>query len=711
MPKYRIGIDVGGTFTHAVAINDSDYSLAGQEKVPTTHSSSEGVASGIVQSLQRLLSSASIAPHDVVFIAHSTTQATNALLEGDVSPVGIITVGEGVEGALAKRGTAQGDIVLDGGKKIRTYGEFISKSAISVDTISSAIRTLTDAGAGAIVAAEAFSVDDHTSEDMVLRQAYEMKVPCVATYEISGLYGLKTRTATAVINASIMPKMLETAEMTDRCVRDTGISAPLMIMRSDGGVMSIEAMKKRPILTILSGPAAGIASALLYVKVSNGIFLEVGGTSTDIAVIRNGRSIVRTAEIGGRKLYLRTLDSRTIGIAGGSMPRLSGNKIADVGPRSAHIAGLSYCAFSGTEEVKASEPVPLAHSKDDPGGYFSLSDKFGVTMTCAANVLGLTKQGDWSFGSRDSSSAGLGKLSHMIGAGSPENAAEKMLKAGTAKAEKAVNGLLKDYKLDRDDICLIGGGGGAAAVVPFLAGQMKMKYRIAENHAVISAIGAALAMVSDTLERSVIDPGKDDIKDITLKAKDSVISMGASPESVEVTVEIDRHKNVLRARATGAVELFKKDLISNRLGAVEAAEAAANSLKVDVASVVDAGSTGILTAWTANVPKRSCFGLICSKSDPVRVLDQEGVVRFSSGNAKVYACKAPGSAKTLENILEDNTSYGDAGEKVPPIHVLYKHRIIDMSGLVSSEQVRSVFEMERAGFDDGQDIVFIVSLG
>ena len=86
--KVRIGIDVGGTFTDAAAIDNETFELIGVVKTPTTHNSRQGVAEGIVKALQRIMEDCHINPDDVVFIAHGTTQATNALLEGDVAPVG-----------------------------------------------------------------------------------------------------------------------------------------------------------------------------------------------------------------------------------------------------------------------------------------------------------------------------------------------------------------------------------------------------------------------------------------------------------------------------------------------------------------------------------------------------------------------------------------------------------------------------------------------
>ena len=131
--KVRIGIDVGGTFTDAVAINNDTYELIGSVKTPTTHSAKEGVAAGIVQVLHRVMEQYNIAPEDVNFIAHGTTQATNALLEGDVAKVGVVTLGQGLEGAKSKSDTAIGSIELAPKKFLESENVYVETTAADLD--------------------------------------------------------------------------------------------------------------------------------------------------------------------------------------------------------------------------------------------------------------------------------------------------------------------------------------------------------------------------------------------------------------------------------------------------------------------------------------------------------------------------------------------------------------------------------------------------
>jgi N-methylhydantoinase A/oxoprolinase/acetone carboxylase beta subunit len=155
--KVRMGIDVGGTHTKAVAIDNDTQEIIGKSTVKTTHDDKAGVATGVVKAFQNCLKENSIDPADVVFVAHSTTQATNALVEGDVAKVGIIgTALGGIEGVLSKIQVNLKDIHLDSNKKIEIISEFIPNKEFTPEKVKSAATDLKERGAQVIVATSAF---------------------------------------------------------------------------------------------------------------------------------------------------------------------------------------------------------------------------------------------------------------------------------------------------------------------------------------------------------------------------------------------------------------------------------------------------------------------------------------------------------------------------------------------------------------------------
>lgn len=241
--KVRIGIDVGGTFTDAVCVNSETFELIGYLKIPTTHTANEGVSKGIVEACRKLLEKYKLDPADVTFIAHGTTQATNALLEGDVEDVGIVCVGEGASSYKSKMDTNIGDIELAKGKFLHTKHHYLDiKSESFCEEAYALAEQWKKEGIHVAVAASAFSVDDPSKEIQLMKTFSEKDFLSTGTHEVSKLYGLRVRTRTAAINASILPKMIETAVMTEDSVKKSGVAAPLMIMRCDGGVMDIAIM-------------------------------------------------------------------------------------------------------------------------------------------------------------------------------------------------------------------------------------------------------------------------------------------------------------------------------------------------------------------------------------------------------------------------------------------------------------------------------------
>lgn len=124
----RIGIDVGGTFTDIVAVDHDSLEILGYAKVPTTHQAVQGVALGILHAFQILIQRLDIQPDEILFLAHSTTQATNALLEGDVATVGVIGIGKGILGWRVRRDTGLGRIPLAGGGALECRAVFLGSN-------------------------------------------------------------------------------------------------------------------------------------------------------------------------------------------------------------------------------------------------------------------------------------------------------------------------------------------------------------------------------------------------------------------------------------------------------------------------------------------------------------------------------------------------------------------------------------------------------
>lgn len=720
--RVRVGIDVGGTFTHAVAIDTADFAIVAETKVPTTHRDPRGVAAGIVESLFKLLETGGVAPAEVAMIAHSTTQATNALLEGDVAVVGIVGLAHGLGKGRARGQTRIGEIELAPSRFLHTHHEFIDTTAgLPEASIAAAVDRLMAKGATVIVASGAFSVEDPAHEQAVTAHCRARGILSTAGCEISQLYGLRARTRTAVINASMLPKMLDTANMTESGVREAGIAAPLMIMRSDGGIMDIEQMRRRPILTMLSGPAAGVAAAMMYAGITDGVFLEVGGTSTDISAIRDGKSLVRSATVGGHRLYLRTLDVRTLGVAGGSVPRVKGAHVTDAGPRSAHLADVKYSAFlpgvaaaGAAGAIRCETIAPLA---GDPADYVRMTadglPAFSVTPTCASNLLGLVPEDAASRGDAAAARAAFAALARHMGrpdtADAPEALADEMMRKGTAQVERTVLEMIEDYELDPALLTLSGGGGGAAAIVPYTAKRMGLPFEIAPNAAVISAIGAALALVRDTIERTVVNPTEADVLRIRKEAEEAVTRMGADAASVEVQIEIDPRKNILRATATGTTEMRTRKLGKSALDdTAMAARAEAATRGAEPGSARAEGEFGGLTVFAVPTVEKRLLGLMTVRRNQIRVIDREGIVRLQLKDGDTMAGTKASILSGLRDFFEKHTVYGDAGRELPDLFVVFRGRIVDLGGLTSLEQVIGLLGVELGAVGDGEPVAAVL---
>lgn len=707
----RIGIDVGGTFTKAVLLDDGTHDMIGQAVVPTTHAAAEGVAAGVVEAFGRALDGAHITPGDVVFIAHSTTQATNALLEGDVAPVGVVGMGRGaVESRLARSQTVIGDVPLAAGRRISSSHAFLRSDDLPPEGVRAVVDQLRAQGARVIVASDAFSVDDARAEEQVMAAAREAGLPATGGHEITKLYGLTIRTRTAVINASILPRMMETALLTNRSVRDAGIVAPLMIMRGDGGVMDLAEVQKRPILTMLSGPAASVAGALMYLRVSDGIFFEVGGTSTNIGVIRGGRPTIAFAEVGGHRTYVSSLDVRVLGVAGGSLVRVQGREVVDVGPRSAHIAGLPYAAFQDPAGIVEPALEFVQPKPGDPKDYVAVQLQDGrrlaITTTDAANVLGVTRPGDYSRGSAEAARRAMVPLAERLGL-SVEDAARRILDAAAAKVIPTIERLAREYALDRDQIILVGGGGGASALIPHVARALSLDYRIATNAEIISSIGVALALVRDSVERVMPNPRPEDLLALRAEAREAAIRAGAQPDTVQIQVEVNAQTQRVRATAWGATEMRARDLLLH-LSEAEARETAARSLKIPAAQVWLAGESRGHWVFASEVVEKR-LRIFRHVRRPVRVLDRSGFIKVQRADALVRQTTAGQALEELRGLWSQATIYDGNGVIPPDAFLVLGGQVVDLSGMMALPPALSVAASELTGSDPGEPVVLVAA--
>lgn len=707
----RIGIDVGGTFTDAVAIDATSLELVGQVKTPTSHDHPDGVAHGIVSALHQLLEHVGRTPEDVVFLAHGTTQATNSLLEGDVSPVGLIGIGTGVSTLFTKHLATLRKIEIAPGKHLPIRYLHLHDPR-DTTAITRVLDALDQDGIRSLVVTEPFSVDLADGEDLVARVARERGFLVTATHEISSLYGLAKRTRTAVLNAVILPRMFATADLVQASIEKAGIRAPLMVMRCDGGVMSLDEMRRRPLLTVLSGPAAGVAGALMQERVSDGIFLETGGTSTDISVIRNGRVAVQYTSFGGSSTYLSALDVRTVGVGGGSMVRAQlrtgSAAVTGVGPRSAHIAGLPYACFAAPGDLEGASLRTIAPREGDQADHVvidAVGGSFALTLTCAANALGIVGEDEYAHAGPRSAGLALAPLAAALGVDVPD-AARQVLAAGAEPVADVVHTMISDYGLPEEQVLMVGGGGGAASVTPFLGEHTGLDWRIASHGEVISPIGVALALIREQVERVIPGASDEQILEVRRQAEQAVIAQGADPHEVTVDVTVDPQTDTVRAIASGATELRTKDRTRD-LEEDELHRIAAASLHAAPDAVTALVGTDSHLVYET-LRRRPWWHLSTARRHALRVVDREGVVRFASPDAHVSRTTVAEAGTVLPQLISRHTTYGDGGSRAPALRLLVGPRISDLSGVLDASSLIALARTEIEGHHRREPVVAIL---
>jgi hypothetical protein len=292
---------------------------------------------------------------------------------------------------------------------------------------------------------------------------------------------------------------------------------------------------------------------------------------------------------------------------------------------------------------------------------------------------------------------------------SVEDTARQVLERASAKVIPVVEALVDEYRLDRDQVQLVGEGGGAGALIPFVSERMGVGYDISPDAEVISSIGVALALVRETIERVIPNATPDDLRNIRREAFDAVVKLGAAPESVEVAVDVDPQTQRVRATAMGASEMRAQDL-RKVVTEEEARAIAAGSIGIDAASVSLVAATEQVRVFQGLVEERR-WRFFTKRRRPVRAVDREGVVRVQRSDAVVVGTTAGAALADLEQLWGQVTIYNGDSVITPDVFVVVGRRIVDLSGVGTLEQASTIGRGEMEGVADDAPVVLIAVAG
>ena len=314
---YFLGVDTGGTYTDAVILDEAADRVIGKAKSLTTRAD---LALGIGRAVDAALDLAKVSPADIALVSLSTTLATNALVEGQGGRVALIFIGFD-DDDLARGGLIE---ALKGDPVIRLAGGHshagTQAAPLDLAALEAAVAELGAQVMGFAVAAR-FATRNPAHElaarDLIRRVA---RRPVTCSHELSAKLNGPKRALTAVLNARLIGMIDGLVAACERHLVARGITAPLMVVRGDGALISAAMVRDRPIETILSGPAASIVGARWLTGEQNALVSDIGGTTTDVAILKDGLPEIdpEGARVGGFRTMVEAVAMRTTGLGGDS---------------------------------------------------------------------------------------------------------------------------------------------------------------------------------------------------------------------------------------------------------------------------------------------------------------------------------------------------------------------------------------------------------
>lgn len=367
--KLGLGIDTGGTYTDAVIYDFKSKHVLDKAKALTTK---ENLAEGIIESLSGL-------PQEqfknILLVSLSTTLATNACVEGKGARGKLVLIGYDkklLTKLRSKYGLPEADdiILISGGHG--QQGQILSQP--DWDSLEKQISETT-ANSDAYGVAEYWGIRNAEFEQEAKRRIRQWTgKPVVCAHELSSEINSLRRASTTLLNAGLIKLIDDLLDSVKEGMTRMGISAPVMIVRGDGTMMSESFARERPVETLLSGPAASVVGGMQLTGCRDALILDIGGTTSDLALIRNGLTVLSEegVDVGSWRTGTKAIKIRTIGLGGDSIISFDQNDHLQIGPRKA--TPLSWLAQS-KPEIK--EELKRIHS-DNKWHSISLGEFFYI---------------------------------------------------------------------------------------------------------------------------------------------------------------------------------------------------------------------------------------------------------------------------------------------------------------------------------------------
>ena len=493
--RYRIGIDVGGTFTDFVMADLAGGTLVFHKEPSVPADPSRAVADGIAA----LLARAGAAPADIALIAHGTTLALNAVIQEKGAPVALVVsrgnrdVMELARGRLPnsynfrigrEKSLVPRENVFEIGARLMADGTI--DADLDEGELDALAATLRARGFSAIAVMLLNAYRDARLEARVA-DGLRRRLPDTLVSASAALWPEQReyeRALIAVLNAHVHPLMAGYLDRLAARLAALGVRAPVTITSNNGGAMSVAAARERPIDTILSGPASGVRAAAFFgAGVANLLTFDMGGTSTDVATIADGElEFARTSMVGDYPLMLPVVAVSAIGAGGGSLAWLDGQGVMRVGPQSA-----------------GADPGPIAYGR---GGT-------APTITDALLTLGVLHPGRFLGGRMQldagSAARALAAMATGLRLDGATAMADAIIRVAAARMSTELTKLLAQKGTDPRDCVLVAFGGAGPTMANILAEEAHVgAVMVPPSPGTFCALGA---LISD-LRRDFVRPAR-----------------------------------------------------------------------------------------------------------------------------------------------------------------------------------------------------------